>query len=124
MGYFLRASTPKPCMHLSSPPHVLLAHSHLILLDFITRIIFGEEYRPLNSSLCSLPHSPAPSSLLGPNILLSTVVSSTVNLRSSLNVSDQVSHPYKTIGKIIVLYILIFIFLDSKLKDERFCIKL
>jgi hypothetical protein len=30
-------------------------------------------------------------------------------------VSNQVPHPYKTTVKIIVLYILIFIFLDSKL---------
>jgi hypothetical protein len=29
---------------------------------------------------------------------------------SSLNVTDQVSHPYRTRGKIIVLYILIFVF--------------
>jgi hypothetical protein len=28
-------------------------------------------------------------------------------------VRDQVSHPYKTTGNIIVLYILIFVFLDS-----------
>jgi hypothetical protein len=33
--------------------------------------------------------------------------------------SDQVSHPYKT-DKIIILYILIFQFLDSKLEDSRF----
>jgi hypothetical protein len=32
----------------------------------ITRIIFGDEYRSLSSSLCSLLHSPVASSLLGP----------------------------------------------------------
>jgi hypothetical protein len=36
-------------------------------------------------------------------------------------VSDQVSHPYTTTNKIIVLYISIFIFLDSKLEDKKFC---
>jgi len=38
-----------------------------------------------------------------------------------LNVSDQVSHPYKTTGRVIVLNILIFKFLDSELVDKRFC---
>jgi hypothetical protein len=60
--------------------------AHLILLDFITRTILGEEYR----SLCSFLHSPFTSSVLGPNILLNTL-----SLRSSLNVSDQGSQPYK-----------------------------
>jgi hypothetical protein len=32
-------------------------------------------------------------------------------------VTDQVSHPYKTTGKITVLQ---FIFLDSKLEDKTF----
>ena len=32
--------------------------AHLILLDFITRTILGEEYRSLNSSLCNFLHSP------------------------------------------------------------------
>ena len=65
----------------------------------------GEEYRTL-SSLCSFLHSPVTSSLLGPNILLNTLFSNTLSLRSSLNVGDQVWHPFKATGKILVLYIL------------------
>ena len=103
---------------LSSPIRVTWP-AHLILLDFITRTILGEEYRSLSSSLCSLLHSPVTSSLLGPNILLNTMFSNTLSFLSSSNVSNQVSHPCKTTGKIIVLCILIFKFLNSNLEDKR-----
>ena len=94
--------------------------AHLILLNFITRIL-GKKYRSLSSSLCSCLHSPVTSSLLRLNILLSTLFSNTLSLRSSLNLSDYVSHPYNTKGKIIVLYIVLFMFLNSKLENKRFC---
>ena len=42
------------------------------------------------------------SSLSGPNILLSTTFPETLSPHSSLNVSDQVSHPYKTTSKITI----------------------
>ena len=65
------------------------------------------------------PPFPVTSSLLGPNILLNTMFSHTLSFLSSRNVNDQVSHPYKTIGKILVLYISIFKFLDSNLEDKK-----
>jgi phosphate starvation-inducible membrane PsiE len=56
----------------------------------------------------------------GPNILLSILFSNTLNLCSSLNVRDKVSHPYRTTGKIIVFYIVIITILDSREEDKRF----
>jgi hypothetical protein len=69
-----------------------------IILEMITLTILGEEYGSLSCSLCSFLYSLVTSSLLGPNILLNTLLLNTLSLRSSLNVSDQVSHPFKTTG--------------------------
>jgi len=96
--------------------------THHTIVYFITWTILGEEYRSFLYSLCSFLHSPVDLSLLGPNILLSTLFSNTLSPHSSLNVSDQVSHPYTTTGKIMVLYISIFLLLASILADnKRFC---
>ena len=59
-------------IHPLSSPIRATCPAHLILLDFITRTILGEEYKSFISSLCNLLHSPVTSSLLGPNILLNT----------------------------------------------------
>jgi len=72
--------------------------AHLIFLDFIIKIILGDDYRSLSSSSCSFLHSLVTSFLLGPNILLNILFSNTLSLPSSLNVSAQVSHPYKITG--------------------------
>jgi hypothetical protein len=92
--------------------------THLILLDSL--IILGEEYKSQSSSLCSFFYCPVTSSLFGPNILLSTLFSNTLSLCSSLNVRDQIPHPYRAIGKIIVLDIVIFKIFDSRQEDRRF----
>jgi hypothetical protein len=65
--------------------------AHLSLLDVITLLIFGEgkEHKALRYVVFSTPFS--------------TLFSKTLSLHSSLNMRDQVSHPYKTTDKIIVL---------------------
>ena len=113
----LRFPHQDPIHPLSSPIRATCP-VYFILLDFITRTILGEEYKSFSSSLCNLLHSLVTSSLLGPNILLNTMFSNTLSFLSSRNVNDQVSHPYKTTGKITVLCILIFKFLDSNLEDK------
>jgi hypothetical protein len=108
----------KPCTHLSPPPYYMshLSHSwfhHLHNSRWWIQII----------KLTIMHFSPLPCylSLLCSNIPLNPLFSNTLSLCSLLIVSDQVSHPYKTTGQTIVLYILIFKFLGSKLEDRRFC---
>ena len=111
-----------PTKTLNTPPFspiLATCPPHLIILYLIIWTILREEYSSCSSSLCGFLHSPVTLSLLGPNILLSTLLSNTI-LHSSLNVSDQVALPHTT-GKFIVLYISVFKLLNSKLEDKGFC---
>jgi len=78
--------------------------------------------RSWNSSLCSFLHSPVASSIIVPYIFLSTLLSNTLRRCSFLNVRDQVSHPYKTAGKIMASSVLLsscMWFVRSLLKFQR-----
>jgi hypothetical protein len=71
--------------------------AHFIFLYLIIPLIFVEEYKLRSSSLCSFPHTPATSLILSSNILQSTLFSDTLNVR------DQLLHPYQSTGKIMVV---------------------
>lgn len=72
----------------------------------------------LSYSLRNFFQSTFTSSLLGPYIFLGAPFSNTFNLCSSHNVRNYFSHTYKTTGKHLIVYILIFTFLASKRKDK------
>jgi hypothetical protein len=77
-------------------------------------------FRSYSSSLCTL-FSPVGCyfGLLKPKVLFNTLFSNILRLRSSLNVRDQVSHPYTSTFEIIVLFISIFIFLDNRTGRQK-----
>ena len=92
---------PTKALYSTPFPHTHYMTHSFVSSRFITRTILGGQYGSLSSSLCSSLHSPVISSHLSPNILLNAPFSNNLSLCSSLNTHDQVSHPHKTIGKII-----------------------
>jgi hypothetical protein len=114
-------------VHMHSSIHILpyacymSFPSHPPWLDHSNK--FCEGHNLWSFSLCSFLQPPIISSFFGPNIFVSTLFSNTLSLHSFLNIRDQVYCSYKTTGKIILMYILIFSFLYSKQKDKRFQIK-
>jgi hypothetical protein len=66
------------------------------------------------------PHYAVCSSLLSSHFssVLSTLFSNTLSRSSSLTARDKASHTYRTTGNITVLYILVFKFLSSRLRNQ------
>ena len=104
-GLFPSGFPTKSCIHLSSPSYLLRAPFTSLFL-----ILAPEQYLVWSTGHEGHHYVVFSTPFLGPNILLSTLFSNTLSLRPSLNVRDQDSHPYKTVGKIIVLYISILYF--------------
>ena len=103
---------PNTC-HMQRPSHFSLFHY---------RIIFGEEYSSRSSSLFSLLHSPITSSLLGPKVFLRNPILQHPRPKF-LPQYDGPRFTHRKQQASLVLSILIFIFLDSILKDKRFYTK-
>jgi len=72
-GLFMCSDQNIACVSLL--PHARYMPAHRILLDLITLITCDEACKLWNSSLCGLLQPPTTSSILLPNILLSTLFS-------------------------------------------------
>jgi hypothetical protein len=96
-GFFLQISSPDLCMHFSSAVRATCP-AHLIHLDSITRISFGEEYEA-HRYVRNLLHSPITSFFPAP---FSRTPSANV-----LNVRNR-----KQASKLIKFCVLVFILLD------------
>jgi hypothetical protein len=94
---------PKPCKRLSSPhTRYMPRPSHSSRFYHLHNIWWGVQI----IKLLIMKFSPFPCHLvpLRPKYFLNTLFSNTLSLRSSLNVSDRVSHPHKTTGKLPKIY--------------------
>lgn len=104
--------------HMSPPKHLMhyflfnmwhMPHpSHPLWFDY-PNILWSLQI--MNPSLCSFFNSHITSTFFIQNISLSILV--------SLGMTDQVSHPHKSVDKIIVLYILVFKFFDRKVENKN-----
>jgi len=87
-GCFLQFSPP---VNICTSP-LAYAGTWLVkftILDFINRKIFSDIYRYLSSSICSFLHYIFIPSFLGPNILLSTLLTTNSAFIPSFNVSNK-----------------------------------
>jgi hypothetical protein len=96
------------CLDLRSTlfPTRTVFHTHFILLDLISLIIFSDIHKLRSTSLCKSHHPPVNSSLLGLNILSGLFVKLPQSKLFLWGIRKFDSH--RLTGKTIVIYILIF----------------
>jgi hypothetical protein len=101
--------SPLPYTSPTPRPHLIWSFEYLMLITD-----HGAAHCAVSRSLLQDPtFSPS-----GSSTSLSTPFSGNPRVCSSFNMWDQVSHPYKTTGKVTGLCAVVFILLDSKLKDR------
>jgi len=99
-------------MDNSFPQYMLLAPP-ISSVSFLKQyLITNRDFKPPHNIIFFIPVLPF---ILESDIILSTPISKNLSLCSSFLVRDQVSHPYKTTCKVMVLCILIIIFFSRKL---------
>jgi hypothetical protein len=102
---YMSSSSPHSC-YMPCPSHP----PQLDYSNYTWRRVQITKLLVIYAVFSTLP-SPHPSSVQ---------ISSSAPCSQTPSVRDQVSHPYRTTGKITVLYILIFKFFDSRREDRRF----
>jgi hypothetical protein len=109
-------------LHASfSPPFVLHFPSISFTFTWASQFYFAKSKKKKDEAPRYAILSTLPSLHPSPFQIFSTApCSQTPCLCSSLNIRDQVSHPYRTTRNIIALYILIFMVLDRRREGRRF----
>jgi hypothetical protein len=89
------SSTKTQCIF--SLPIRATCRAHRTLISFISRIVFGVEYKPYSSLLCSFLQPPVTANLLAPNIFLSTPTPYEYkgNCKHSLNLRSVIRHMWQ-----------------------------
>jgi hypothetical protein len=114
---YLRLSHQNPLSHSCYMPHP----SHSSLCDHENNIWWGGQM--VNLCIMQSVHSHVTLSLLGPNVFLSILFLNTLSLCPFLMWETAFYTHIKEQARCVVLYVLIFTFLDIKLKGKRFCTK-
>jgi len=99
---FLFSSIPATC-----PTH--------LILNLIALILFSEDYKTWSSCLSSFLHSGFTAPHPTPRYLSQQLIVFQPQLMFLFSVRHQALHPHETMGRIIVLYTVIFILWDIKL---------
>jgi hypothetical protein len=111
--------TKTPYASLFSPTRATCP-VHIILLDYVTRTIFGGEKRSGGFTLCNCLYPRVTSSLLGQNTFINTLFSNHTACVLSAPLRDRFSHPREKCGQITLPCMLILILLHRKQEDKRF----